>query len=604
MAGRRRGGWVCVVLSVACGSEVAGDSGGPDVLEEERDLCHRALDLDAYDSPPLRLVAAETPECPMLGDLLVLEVSAGVPLTGVVRVDGVPTPSRVKLRGRAGEGELELYTEFDGTFATVIIPGRYDVVVGRVSGPLNYPDQVVMLDVEVAGPGELVIDAPKPLRLKGSLTLNGAPTDDNYAYVTIRERGAPVVAERLGRLRDGAFDVAVGAGTYEILYQWCDPAKMGGEDSTPFCYGDEAPEGNAPSVAPRQGDITLREVTVAADTTLDLDVETARLTGRVQIDGAPPEGFWRSLTLDQGDWRKTSIFIEPDGGFASWLIRGQYSARVGGYSGPVASELMLDGDRVLDLDLHSVPVQGEHPALPWTVERQTFGPEPQLELLAQGADYSHVGPQAPPDSFEMRMLPGVYEAVYNQRLCWPDNPALSQSLILIVAPALDVATPVTVDLELPLVRVALDITGKGTLQFMAVGDTPMRYGPKWRFDDFDGRIAGHGTLVPGRYDVWFDGSWMTTIEVTDGVTITGALDRVEVRPKLRIGGEGRDPGRQLTFTPRRVQWPAHGNHPISFDDAEGPFSLAAGQYHVTYVGGAEGAPRNQVHLGCVTVPES
>lgn len=597
--------WFLPVLGGACGDDpIATDV--PDVQvadlpDGERDICQRALDLDAYTAPPVRLTFAATPECPPLADPLILDVPVGVPITGVVRLSGVPTFGVVKLHGRSGEGDVEVFTEGDGSFATVVFAGHYDVSVGRLSGPVVYPYRTVMTDVTIAGPDDLLLDAPAPVRFQGALTLDGAQTADYYAYVMIRELGAKVEASRLGRLRDGIFDINIGPGTYEILYTVCDYEAEGPHDHpAPFCHGDGGPVGGAPLLAPSQVNVLLRELTIAADTTLDLDVQTARLTGRVQIDGAPPPDLWHVLSLVSSNSLQPDVRLALDGGLDVRLIRHTYAARIGGSSGPLVSEFTLDGDRNLELNLQTIPVRGEHPPLPWSIEPQKYRSGPRLELRAKGSDYAFHGPEAPPAAFQVQMVAGIYQAAYHQPLCWPDNPHLVQDFSTIVARDLHLYEPVTLDLEVELVRLALDLTGDGHLEFIPAGDTALLYGPDWRFDA--GRLAGHGTMVPGRYDVWFDGSWIKTIEVVDGMTITGAPFTIEPQPMLRIGGVRQDPQHQLAFTPTRLRFPERGDSERIYDNSLFRFKLPVGSHEVWYVGGADGAPSNRLRLGCVTVP--
>jgi hypothetical protein len=173
---------------------------------------------------------------------------------------------------------------------------------------------LVQSAVQVSADGTLDVDL-RTVRVSGRVTLDGSPLPTAaYSRGALSLLGGDTSSGRLVDLDDatgGSYDVRLFRGSYRFLYNNLDFSCTG----TPY---------------PCQRGVSIRDaVSISADGTLDLDLPTIRLTGRVTLDGAAPPtaSYSRGAITLLGAGYSTGELLDlddsPDGTYDARIFPGR-----------------------------------------------------------------------------------------------------------------------------------------------------------------------------------------------------------------------------------------------------------------------------------------
>jgi hypothetical protein len=156
----------------------------------------------------------------------VVDVQA-VTLSGGFTVDGALPPEseyedgRLYLRSSVGNDAVLLGYTHDGSYATVVTPGDYEVFFTHEFGSGVVPDNSngMLMPLSVQAPLSFDVDVPV-VALAGSFELDGEVTPNVYSdagqlFLRRRSDGDSI---SLGSTQAGSYQVAVTPGTYEVFY--------------------------------------------------------------------------------------------------------------------------------------------------------------------------------------------------------------------------------------------------------------------------------------------------------------------------------------------------------------------------------------------------
>lgn len=319
----------------------------------------------------------------------------------------------------------------DGTYATALFPGTYDVGFAS-SSPESDPSLmprnsgVLRPAQALTSSGTLDLDIPS-VTVSGKVTLNGSamPGVANPGHVSFSVSGAAVkgAAGINAAITAGAYKTVLLPGSYDVGYSG---------DSTPCSQNDMG----APPVVPCNGG-TLKTITFAKGQggVLDLDVKTVKITGKVTLDqGAMPElariSFSPSGAATTG---QTGFVVETQSTYSVLLMPGTYDIGYGGgascsdtmqtmpcNAGTLKESVALTAAGALDIDIPTVTITGkvtlggkEPPATMDQRGSVTFADKLGGAANTQAFDVS--GPM----TYSLRILKGRYVVSYdgNAQLC-------------------------------------------------------------------------------------------------------------------------------------------------------------------------------------------
>lgn len=578
-----------------------------DTSEPVNELCEVMLDPATYADGPVFTPTPQiaTPECPALDGKMMIDLPTPVQVTGTLLVDGVPTPGEVLLTGRNGEGTAR-EDSLDGSFAIHVWPGRYDVSASPGNRDLTKRVDV-LTDVDLTSPAELMIDLPPAVSLSGTMTMDGEPAPDPFGYLFVDHW-------LMLYLPDGSYELQVSPGTYELEYFWCNHNGVDGESG--ICQGFEGlPTADAPHIGPEQrSPVMFGSVDVAADTIFDIDVPTARLTGLVELDGAPPEdhvNFWLEVGGNDGD----SFAIEDDGSFDIRLVRGEYQAWLGGDAhGQVPEIGLLDGDVDVEIIRGSALVTATAPTLPLRNGQLHMG------LLEIGSDHGGKALSWTPGDpwLEQPVWACTADLVVGGAYCWSvdlDQQARLITTLLEVEKVFEGAVPLELDVPFAAVHIELNEIGAYSiehlhplfLQLEPEGDElPRGDMQQFRRDEEEWGFDLHGYLVPGRYRATYASTELGTFDIVDGTTLQLHIPTQTVELELSVDGMPVGPGSahhrlKLTNLDTLESEMYSEDDPKRRTFAPGRYEL---RYHNTVVEQPQDAvlPQNgNVLVGCVTI---
>jgi hypothetical protein len=226
--------------------------------------------------------------------VLDLDVPTAI-VSGRVTLDGASVSSEAS--GALSFGTATAEIRADGTYATVVLPGTYDVGYSPSPGCRagdSFPCNGGKLSTVAvpAGGGAFDVDV-RAVTVRGKMTLDGAALPpDSMATVAFTAPGAPAVQGESLTVdvgADGGYVVRLLAATYDVHY--------GGSP----CAGGQPMPCNAGVLRP--------EVALESSGTFDLDVLSARIRGKVTLGGQP-------VPDDAAD-RGTLSFVGKSSGSAS-----------------------------------------------------------------------------------------------------------------------------------------------------------------------------------------------------------------------------------------------------------------------------------------------
>ncbi|AKU99138.1 hypothetical protein AKJ09_05802 [Labilithrix luteola] len=303
----------------------------------------------------------------------------GVVLTadGVFDLDltTVLVEGKITLEGHAFPpfGPILTFSETSGASAVTIpaptqkyqarlFPGTYDVGYAH-AGPacdtfMPCNSGVINPGVNLTKSGVLDVDVPMVVA-RGSVSLDGTKMSGTTrgGSVTFSSSPAKTAAKNLwdgasaSIGTDGNYALALLPGTYAIGYSGVPNAPSG-------------------SPLPRSGGIVLPSVPISNDGTLDVDVKTASVNGKVTVNGAPilaSESAALSFTTTGGE---ANISILPNGTYSAILVVGNYDVGFAPSSCTTNGSLPCNGGKLrtvslshgggaLDIDLPVVTIEGK-----------------------------------------------------------------------------------------------------------------------------------------------------------------------------------------------------------------------------------------------------
>jgi hypothetical protein len=279
-------------------------------------------------------------------------------MSGPITLDGAVPPASeyddglLVLETTDGDRAV-LGNTHDQTVSALVIEGDYDLYyVVQNAGPTVPRNEHAWVEARsVQGPDDTGV-AVTSVRFYGAFRLNGGTTpasEFDDGVVSLADRDGDRVW--LGNTHDGAFDVSIVPGTYDVYYSTQSP-------------GAQMP-GNV-------GARLFADLTVDADVGMDLDVEAAVVTGAFSIDGAqPPDSEYADGRVYlSGTDTEDSVLLgnTADGGFSAIVVPGAYHIRyveeTAGNGVPANQDALVDivdvvGAMSLDIDIPTVLLTGD-----------------------------------------------------------------------------------------------------------------------------------------------------------------------------------------------------------------------------------------------------
>ena len=367
----------------------------------------------------------------------------------VVRVKGKATLNGAALPAQASRGSVyfappvtdaeengvgaSAQIQADGTYATALFPGTYDV--GYASSSSESDPSLMPKNSGVLRPaqalsanGTLDLDIPS-VAVSGKVSLNGGamPGVANAGRVSFGTSGAATKGAQQGvsaAITAGAYKTVLMPGSYDVGYS-----------------GDAAPcsqkNMGAPPIVPCNGGM-LKTIAFAKGQggVLDLDVKTVKITGKVTLDhGALPELTPISFSpaaagADPG--AGGSFVVETQSTYSVLLVPGTYDVGYGGAScsgamqnmpcngGTIKEAVALSASGALDVDIPTVTVTGKV-TLSGKEPPPTMDPRGAVTFSGKkgGAATTPTFDVSGPMTYSLRILKGRYVVSYdgNAQLC-------------------------------------------------------------------------------------------------------------------------------------------------------------------------------------------
>jgi hypothetical protein len=274
----------------------------------------------------------------------------------------------------ASSGYVSISTVGGGaTYAATLVPGHYSIAYAAASTACNTTTPctggVVTQDVSISASGALDVDVPMVV-VRGRVTLNGAALPAQQGLGSIFFSQGKVGAQGDGSGANSAGTTIDAAGTYAA-------ALFPGAYDVGYS-GD--PNAISTSLMPRNAGVLVPQADLSHDGTLDLDVQSASVQGKVtangmalgQANGNPGSiGF----ALSGASTPLVSTFAIASGAYRAVLIAGSYDVSFEGDSygcsngatpsmpcnrGKLKSITLAKGQAgALDLDVPTVTIHGK-----------------------------------------------------------------------------------------------------------------------------------------------------------------------------------------------------------------------------------------------------
>ena len=420
---------------------------------------------------------------------------------------------------------------FKGTYAVGYAP-RGGTSCGTTA-PCN--SGIIKPSVSLTTSGVLDVDVPMVVA-RGAVSLNGTPMSGDtrggsvtFALASAKPvaAGLPVPSASISIAPDGTYAVGLLPETYNIGYAG-------------------VPGATATSLLPRNGGILRASTSIKTDGTLDLDVTTASVKGKVTLNGAAATSTSTArgsiFFTDTGSGSLASILA--DGTYATVVLAGTYDIGFtpssstsclaeGAFpcnSAKLKSLALAKGSGVLDLDIKVVTVQGKMtlngaslpaggatPSVTFAPPVDPKDPAPKFATLTV--------PLTTGTSYSTRLIAGTYDVGYGGAPCTADTETmplpcnsgtLRPAVSLVTTGALDVdVTSAVVSGRVTLAgkeppsstvqRGGLSFTGKSSGTAITAAFSP------------DGPIAYKAHLLRGRYVIMYlPGASCSTSDAASG----------------------------------------------------------------------------------------
>lgn len=439
---------------------------------------------------------------------------------------------------RTGLGARFVLDGLRADYAIRLLKGTYDVGYappsGTCTGTVPCNTGIVRPNVPVTASGVIDVDIPMST-VRGAVALDGV-------RMTTTTRGGSLVFALAGSkataganvqiASDGSYTVAVLPGTYSVTFV--------GTTST-----------SVPNL-PRSSGIVKPSVALQTDGTLDVDVPTSSVSGRVTVNGAaaPAGGSRGSITFSSPTGGAASTPVGEDGRYATVLVAGTYDAGFAPGSstctagaattlpcnaGVVKPNVALaKGSGALDLDLKVVSVNGKvtldgrplAAAASGRTPALTFAPARTAPPAPEGEDDTEELPRISSASvaitetgtYAARLLSGSYDVGWAGTSCSssPEDPLLLPCNAGLVKPNAPFAQSGALDVDVKTARISGRVTLAGKAAPDADGDrgalsfatAPLGTGGSAATARFGeaGPISYTTRLLRGRYVVRFEGA--------------------------------------------------------------------------------------------------
>jgi hypothetical protein len=451
-------------------------------------------------------------------DLTTAELEILGTVDGQVAAGGA---SRWWLVGVGGD-EVELGDVLAGNQTLAVLPGRYAVYYGWISGnglPRNSAARVGWLDLQ-AGIVEITLDLPTS-RLTGAFTFDGIVAPDSAA-----ENGAVFLRSgddeiALGETRAGTFDVLVTPGAYDVEYR--------------------AITGSA--LAPANSAATVTKISVSPGTSdIDIDLQTAAVSGNFSIDGDTPpasKGASGRISLVSLFDSDTIVLGQTHHGvYQTRMLAGSYEiiyevtgpgAGVPDNTRAVLGEAYVDpGALVLDIDVPTTALAGAFTLAGVAGDAATTG-DAALFLTNVRGDVVPLGNLAS-GAYTATAVPGSYSIIYTNLEPGGAELPINTSAVLGTVD-IPVGGEVALDIDVPVIELTGGITIDG-LAPPVMGD-----GGRILLDDAGtgapfviadtGDATFMATVVPGDYDIRYAAEPPTIVAPTNGDVVIASVSLTE-----------------------------------------------------------------------------
>lgn len=480
---------------LAC--EAAHPNGGR-TLDACRETCridHGAcIDLADCDEP------GEGEACRVVTSVADIEVPE-VRIAGTFTVNGgaplwlAEHTGRLELRS-ATLGRVALGRLHEGSYQQLLIPGTYDLVYRHLAGTLAPANAETTLatGLVVDGPRVLDVDVPAAI-VSGTITMGGAaPPASQYERGELRLRDRATGASfKVGVSSAGSYAALVIPGTYDVVYKRL----------------------LSNTIAPKNGEAILGEVTVVGNTAFDIDIPVVARTGTFKLNGAnPPNSIYENAQVSLRDTVTGDVIAlgqTRDGTFSVKLVPGTYdvlySRLTGGTIVPSNSfaviatkvPLLAPGDGVIDIPVVSI-------AGAFTLDGAAFPnsiyANARIWLAGPGDDRVLLG-QTRHQSYTAKVIPGTYDIAYEVLITTGVVPANTWALVDLARPIAPAKVVRTVDVDVATGWLEAEVSYWGGAPFASIYENGLisaTSGDEDRFDPVRTRDVGDTVkVVAGSY---------------------------------------------------------------------------------------------------------
>ncbi len=427
----------------------------------------------------------------------VLRKGVAIKADGVLDLDleTVVIEGKVTLKGQSFSTQPYVtFTEPGGVATTSASAQGYEVRLFKGTYDVGYAPRsttcgttapcnsgVVRAGVAVQASGVLDIDVPM-VRASGTVSLDGTVMSGTRRGGALVFSGAPAGSSAsITIASDGTYALGLLPGTYKISF-----SGVPGAAST--------------SPLPRGAGLLRDNVAIKTDGTLDVDVPTATVQGKVTVNGkaAPTTSSRGSISFTSKTGESSSTPIGNDGTYATVVVVGSYDV---GYvpaspsscneegvfpcnAGTQKTLSLPKGAGVLDLDLKVVNVTGKLTLNGAPLPEEGY-PTVTFGLPGKASSSAlHTVDVATDATFATRLLAGTYDVGYGGASCTDETMPLPCNAGTL-QPSVTLTSNGALDLDIPSAR----LTGKVTLGGKSAPDDATERGGL----QFLGKTAGAAT---------------------------------------------------------------------------------------------------------------
>ena len=300
-------------------------------------------------------------------------------------------------------GHVALGNTHDGSYAVPVIPGSYTLVYMHETGSAVPQNRRARFGPVEADGQPKAIDIPM-VTLSGLLTINGEmPPGSQYDDGTVHLRGEGDDIVPLGNTHDGAYQVNVIPGTYDVIY-------------AQETAGGTVPENKGARV--RTGAIVDE-----GSTNLDIDIEAVAISGSITLGGQlPPSSVYEDGRIYlRNDETGDSVVLGSthQGSYAAVVVPGDYElfyvqeagGDVPGNQNAALFGVAIGGAMALDVDVPVVDLNGQFTRGDGSSVPNSAEDGGQLILRDVNGDSALLGDSFA-SSFAARLVAGTYGIYY------------------------------------------------------------------------------------------------------------------------------------------------------------------------------------------------